>query len=293
MRYDPITNTFDVSEAPADGTLPHVMWHVTDICPLNCGFCFAPKTGVSVDSTKALPIIELLQSLGVQKVDVAGGEPGILAGLPYIITSVRDKGMHCTVTTSGVGRQENINYFVSNISRISRLIISIDGVGAYHDKLRHFAGAWRAATRLIGSVVPDMRKRLVRVNTVVTKPLLTSNGLMPLAEAITTLGIGEWCLIEPHPANAKPTFKEHEITAAEFQDACAQVHRSLPDFKLLVRRRELYSSYWVLHPDGMLRQHSDTPIDGPQIDLLSTPLADIKARISATKTHVPTGRDRA
>lgn len=287
MQYDPITNTFDNAIAPADGTLPHVMWHVTDVCPLKCGFCFSPKTEKSVVLTDIPRIVSRLRALGAQKIDIAGGEPGTFAGLSSIIESVREADMHCTVTTSGVSRRENSSYLASNIRLLSRLIVSIDALEASHDELRNFAGAWKAATKLIASVAPDLRRNLVRVNTVITKPLLTSNGLHPLAEVISRFGIREWCLIEPHPANAKPTFAEHEISGAEFRDSCAQIGSLFPDTELLVRRRELYSSYWVLHPDGMLRQHSEMADDGPGIDLIESPITDIKAQISKTKTKLP------
>ncbi len=292
MQYDPVTNTFDASEAPADGTLPHVMWHVTDVCPLNCGYCFSPKTEASVDSVHALLIVNRLQALGTQKVDIAGGEPGILLGLPSIIELISGSGMHCTVTTSGVGRQENMGYLASNVSRLSRLIISIDAVTSHHDQLRNFPGAWRAATKLVDSVDPNLRKRLVRINTVITEPLLASDGLPLLAEAISGFGIHEWCLIEPHPANAKPRFVEHEIAAAEFQAACALVRSSFPHIKLLVRSRELYSSYWVLHPDGVLRQHSNTSIDREGIALMKLSTEDIRNQISQTKIRLPSKGDR-
>lgn len=287
MQYNPATNTFKKAEATADGTLPHVMWHITDVCPLNCGFCFSPKTEKSTDLTKMPLIVSRLRSLGAQKIDIAGGEPSIFSGLPSIIDSIREADMYCTVTTSGVGRRENINYLASNIQKLSRLIVSIDAAGAHHDKLRKFSGAWNAVSKLVSSITPDLRQRLVRVNTVITKPLLTSDGLQPLAEAISGLDVHEWCLIEPHPANAKPKFMQHEISSTEFEDVCVKIRRSFPNIKLLVRPRELYSSYWVLHPDGMLRQHSGTESDGPEIDLMGSPIASIKAQVSKTKTRLP------
>lgn len=292
MQYNPITNTFDRSEAPTDGTLPHVMWHITDACPLKCGYCFSPKTDKSVDLAKIPVIVSRLRSLGAQKIDIAGGEPGTFAGLTSIIEAIREADMHCTVTTSGVSRRENSSYLASNIRKLSRLIVSIDALEASHDKLRNFVGAWSAATKLIASIDPDLRRNLVRVNTVITKPLLASDGLYQLAEAISKFGIHEWCLIEPHPANAKPKFVEYEISNSEFIDACVRIRDAFPKIKLLSRQRELYSSYWVLHPDGMLRQHTETADDGLEIDFVRNSIADIKAQVSGTKTKLPNQGDQ-
>ncbi|GAB4089092.1 radical SAM protein [Hydrogenophaga soli] len=292
MQYNPITNTFDRSEAPNDGTLPHVMWHITDMCPLNCGYCFSPKTDKRIELSNIPVVVSRLRSLGAQKIDIAGGEPGIFSGLTSVIEAIREADMHCTVTTSGVSRRENSSYLAANIRKLSRLIVSIDALEASHDKLRNFVGAWNAATKLIASIDPDLRRNRVRVNSVITKPLLASDGLYQLAEAISKFGIHEWCLIEPHPANAKPKFVEYEISNGDFIDACARIQDAFPQIKFLTRQRELYSSYWVLHPDGMLRQHSETADDGLEIDLLGSPIVDIKAQVSVTKTKLPNQGDQ-
>ncbi len=112
--YNPLTNEFTGTPEPQPSVLPQVMWHVTDRCPLSCPYCFATKTGEDFSIKKLEETLDLLKLLGVQKVDIAGGEPLVFPHLSRVIESAARAGFALTLTTSGVGPDANSNWLVSN-----------------------------------------------------------------------------------------------------------------------------------------------------------------------------------
>jgi MoaA/NifB/PqqE/SkfB family radical SAM enzyme len=265
------------------------MWHITDICPLKCEYCFSLKTNRSFDINQIDEAVCRLGALQVQKIDIAGGEPLGSPLLQPIVNAIVNAGLYCTLTTSGVGRRHNINFLLDNISGFTRLIVSIDEFGLAHDAIRNHAGSWDAAISLIENISQPERRGHLRVNTVVTRPLLQSNGLTKLASVLSNLAVREWCLIQPHPANKKPNYGMYEITKLEFENAVALAQKvSDSSLKILCRPNNLYSNYWVLHPSGLLQKHSETEIDEHGVPLLETSMPDLIDFVDSLPVSVPT-----
>ena len=83
MKYNPATNSF-IGYPDDSSELLQVMWHITSQCNLNCMFCFNDKTVRNVDLYNRFSfnsIASILKSIGVQKVDISGGEPLVFIGL--------------------------------------------------------------------------------------------------------------------------------------------------------------------------------------------------------------------
>ncbi len=289
-RYDPVENVFHGPMAAAIGCIPHVMWHITDVCPLSCGYCFAPKTESSLAPELITDMARKLADLGVQKVDISGGEPLSVTILPQTLLAAAGHGIYSTLTTSGVGRHDNVEWLARNMSLLSRLIVSIDAPDApRHNQLRRSTMAWRGLNNLLDRIPAGEKARALRVNTVVTRAFFEGNWIEQMVSLIAAVRPMEWCLIQPHPANRKPTFGEYDISDEQFKAVVSDAFRLALDVKVLTRDRTLYSTYWSLQPSGVLRQHTDGVDDQNTIDLVGTELADVLTLLSTTQTRLPHG----
>lgn len=260
------------------------MWHVTDRCPLRCPYCFASKTELETDVTKLKRIIAIFKALGVQKVDIAGGEPLVWADLPHAAEALADGGFALTLTTSGVGTEANRRWIVERARLFTRIIVSIDApTEAEHDALRKFPGAFAAARTLVEHLHKSEYVH-VRVNTVLVRPMNDEGNLRRLALTIAAMRPQEWCIIQPHPANQKPDFKLFALNSPAFVDAAATLVAIAHSDKLTIgriisRTADDYAGYWVLYPDGFLKRHTTGPNDCAEMPILETSLGPMIATI--------------
>jgi len=227
-------------------------------------------------------------AIGVQKVDVSGGEPLAYDFLEETCVALWSKGIHTTLTTSGVGKNKNKEFVSRNAARFARVIFSLDGYGEDHDAIRRKKGAWRDAIDLANAIHPADRKKLCRVNTVITKPYYENKWGQKLAPAIDLLGIKEWCLIQPHPANQKQEYFEYALDYASFLSAVDESRRGISNVEIITRDNTLYSTYWNIQPNGVLQQHTDGSTDEKSVSLISNDLNTIVTAIEKTSTIVPT-----
>lgn len=264
------------------------MWHVTDVCPLRCPYCFSRKTEEESPGDKAVRIAAILRQLGVQKVDIGGGEPLVYEYLPCAVAAVRANQMFCTITTSGVGRRSNIDFLKTEPSSFTRIILSLDAYAGNHDKLRGYNGAWASVNNLLESLDDSVRRKLVRINTVVTNSGEFTADLEMLADFVLSQEVREWCLIQPHPANKKPGFESFAVEENEF-DAIVEKASKLMDSRtsLIKRKNSLYSDYWVLHPSGMLQKHSSGPDDCIGANINETGLETLISLVRASHASAP------
>lgn len=290
FKYNPLTNEFQATSDQSIPTLPQVMWHITDRCPLSCPYCFATKTGEDAAIEKAHEILKVLEVLGVQKIDIAGGEPLVFPYLPQLIEAARQAGFALTITTSGAGLDQNREWLVHNAQLFSRVIVSVDGATKErHDQLRGRIGTFEQVADIL-TRIQKAGECPVRLNTVVVRSALAS--AQCLAELVSGLRPAEWCLIQPHPANKKEHFDSHSITSNEFDHFVTQVRKivdqgTLTVGRIISRTASNYSGYWVLYPDGMLRRHTDGTQDRPGFPLTMAALSSIRAAITAYGVTVP------
>jgi molybdenum cofactor biosynthesis enzyme MoaA len=262
IAYDAANNSFTTDSA--HDSIPNLMWHVTDKCPLRCPYCFALKTGLETPRHLIASRIERIAKLGTLKIDISGGEPLVYPWLPELCHAISQSELYQTLTTSGIGTNKNRDFVMSNLHLFTRILVSIDAPSAHeHDQLRG-PGAFEAALSLIQHVRTLAPEKL-RVNTVVTSSFSSNSWANKLAN---TLGdISEWCLIQPHPANKKERYPAFALDDGDFDQVVEEAQKSFRGNRLLIRRRKQYSSYWSLQPNGILCQHSDTDCDRIQFSI--------------------------
>ncbi len=139
-----------------------VLINITDICDARCVMCNIWKNQVRHDSF--LPA-ELLQSLHpVASVSLAGGEPFLHKGVVDLVRVIHQHNPRAKIVfTSNGFRTDAIVEKAREIAKIHphvQVTISLDGIGAVHDRVRGIPGAWDKVNRtfdLLGEA--GIRKR--------------------------------------------------------------------------------------------------------------------------------------
>jgi molybdenum cofactor biosynthesis enzyme MoaA len=264
------------------------MWHITDVCPLRCPYCFSPKTEQTVLTEAIDSILTIFEKLGVQKIDIGGGEPLVYRHLPMLIEKIRAQGIYCTLTTSGVGRRENLELLPSLTPHFTRLIVSLDAYGDAHNRLRGNANAWKSVNSIVQQLDEATRRQKLRINTVATSSFEFESSFEQLAKWVDQSGVREWCLIQPHPANQKVTYEDYQLSERQFEVVVQRARDLLEsEVELIVRKSSLYSDYWVLHPSGLLQKHTTGAVDGVGIDVALSNIEDITALILSSGASAP------
>ena len=253
LQYDPVSNSF-WGDSQFSNCLAQVMWHITNQCNLNCKFCFSKF--LRNDTSALTPNlvdqnIQLFKKLGVLKLDISGGEPLLVQELPYIVDACQNADIAMTLTTSGMGNPDNLNWLMKNWDKFSRVIVSLDGPESIHNVLRGSKNAYHTLISFYQSL-KDCGCDRIRINTVVTKQLRECQDTM--TDLILSLNPMEWCCIEPHPANKVSTFDEVAISHAEFLAFSQKCEIKMADSAIhyTTRTKKDYSSYWTLYPNQLI-----------------------------------------
>lgn len=294
IKYDSVTNEFFHLLNGEDNKvvlLPQIIWHITDRCYLNCPYCFATKTGKETEVGKLNEILELYKILGVQKVDIAGGDPMTYSNLNVICENLYNNGFAQTITTSGVGKKELIDWLIENGNMFSRIIISVDGSTPEEHNLLRGKGVYEKLLFLINQLKEKQYNNL-RINTVITQHFLKAENCEKIVHLIKEINPVEWCLIQTHPANKKEEYDKHAINNETFENIVSLIknhaeNEFIRKIQITERRANNYAKYWVLYPDGKLRQHSESSNDQYNFDFSRDNLNEIIDAIEDSGVWVP------
>lgn len=258
--YDSNTNSFSGTSQNIK-LLGQVMWHITDKCLLNCAICFTK--GMRIHHTEVpfediQSCVLLLKKLGVQKIDISGGEPLLYAHLPFLVEQCVLQSIAVTITTSGMGSIENAEWVAKHHHLFSRVIVSLDGPKDVHNKLRGSDHAYWGVDRFC-SLLHRYKAPNVRINTVLTKECIALTVCDELCKLICTICPREWCLIEPFPINKTDAFASLTVEKSEYEEFYARSILLIKESKIQIIRRVNvdYGSYWALYPDGYLYYSHD------------------------------------
>jgi molybdenum cofactor biosynthesis enzyme MoaA len=289
-KYDSNNNKFDIIENQNVLTLPQIIWHIIDFCPLKCPYCFSTKDNPPIKICEINSYINIFKKLGVQKIDISGGEPLQYKYLSTIIDKLYDSSIYFTLTSSGCGLIENINYLINNASKFSRLIFSIDGPDPNtHDALRGKDGLFNSLLSII-SVIKKEHRNKIRINTVITKLFLEQDYCTKMVETINGINPAEWCLIQPHPANKKNNYEEYSVSLLEFQGIIGIIKgmNVSSQVKVLTRYADNYSNYWVLYPNRVIKKHTENALDKYEIPFIDENIGSILDEVSSNNLWLPT-----
>ncbi|MEN6463783.1 MAG: 12,18-didecarboxysiroheme deacetylase [Syntrophaceae bacterium] len=129
---------------------PVVVWNVTRRCNLRCVHCYSSSRNIEytgeLDTAEGKTLITDLAKFGSPVVLLSGGEPLIRPDIEDLARFAVDKGMRVVISTNGTLITEK-NAAVFRDIGLSYAGISLDGIGATHDKFRGEKGAFEAAVR--------------------------------------------------------------------------------------------------------------------------------------------------
>ena len=129
---------------------PVVVWNVTRRCNLKCVHCYSSSQNIHYDdeltTEEARTLIDDLALFGSPVVLFSGGEPFMRKDLPELVRYAVDRGMRAVVSTNGtlITKEQARLYGTIGLSYVG---VSIDGIGAVHDRFRGVEGAFQAALK--------------------------------------------------------------------------------------------------------------------------------------------------
>ena len=129
---------------------PVVVWNVTRRCNLRCVHCYSSSRDLEypgeMDTAEGKALITDLAQFGCPVVLLSGGEPLIRPDLEELARFAAGKGMRVVISTNGtlITREKAAVFRDIGLSYVG---ISLDGIGATHDKFRGENGAFAAAVR--------------------------------------------------------------------------------------------------------------------------------------------------
>ena len=127
---------------------PIVVWNLTRRCNLYCAHCYAdatdkPQPG-EMTTAEGRRLIDDLADFGVPVLLFSGGEPLLREDLFTLAAYAAGKGIRCVLSTNGTLITSEVATRI-NAAGFSYVGVSLDGVGAVHDKIRGKKGAFEEA----------------------------------------------------------------------------------------------------------------------------------------------------
>ena len=131
---------------------PVVIWNLIRRCNLTCMHCYSTSADRDfdgeLDTREAQAVMRDLRGFGVPVLILSGGEPLLRKDIFTLSHEARELGFYVALSTNGTLIDD------SNIDQIAGagydyVGISIDGIGATHDRFRRMEGAFDASMRAI------------------------------------------------------------------------------------------------------------------------------------------------
>lgn len=167
---------------------------VTGRCNLSCVMCYrdttAPEGEPTTDELRSL--VRRLTAIGVHEIRFTGGEPTVRPDLPALIDEALARSLYVSLGTNGVwgeGMAEELLH-----RSVGRYLVSLDGPEEVNDALRG-PGAFARTVATVDRLVAAGRR--LRVNTVITRPLLPV--LPDFMQWLAGRGVRHLSLIAPRP----------------------------------------------------------------------------------------------
>lgn len=188
--------------------------HVTDRCNLRCSYCYLPHVHEDMSMETAQAAIQsIIRSAKIHsyhrvKLKYAGGEP--LIRFPFILqlheyarlqTEENGLNLEAVALSNGTLLTDEIAHALASLN--IRLMISLDGLGNYHDSQRSYAGGEGSFAEVSKGIGCALSNGLTP-NISITVSAKTINGLPNLLE---------WVLKKELPFNLN-FYRENELSAS-------------------------------------------------------------------------------
>jgi len=124
-------------------------------CNLKCSFCYASSTSTAkrsyeLKTDEIFNIISQAKNMGVNDIDLTGGEPLLHPDILKIVKEIHNQGLLLTIQTNATLIEENLDLidYLKSITDDVRVFVSINGGTAKtHDELYGVKGAFDKAVK--------------------------------------------------------------------------------------------------------------------------------------------------
>ncbi len=127
---------------------PVVIWNLIRRCNLNCKHCYALSTDVDfageLSTDQVYDVMDELKRSRVPVLILSGGEPLLRPDIFDISRRAKSMGFYVALSTNGVLIDAPMADRIAEIG-YDYLGISLDGIGAVHDRFRRHDGAYAAS----------------------------------------------------------------------------------------------------------------------------------------------------
>jgi heme d1 biosynthesis radical SAM protein NirJ len=127
---------------------PVVIWNLIRRCNLNCKHCYSLSTDVDfpgeLSTEEVFTVMDDLKAFGVPVLILSGGEPLLRPDIFEISRRAKGLGFYVGLSTNGTLIDRAMSERIAAVG-YDYVGISLDGIGAVHDRFRRQAGAYEAA----------------------------------------------------------------------------------------------------------------------------------------------------
>lgn len=214
---------------------------VTNQCPLSCLHCCCssgPRETIGPGTEAWVKVIRDAAKLGVQRIDITGGEPFLRSDLNVIVNQIASYGMHYEIQSTWIPK-DSLLVFENRTN-----VISLDGLERNHDYYRGNGSFKRAIDNLEKLI---SQKAAVRITTVVTNK--NQEDIEPLIELSGKLGVNIHAFFCFSPIGRGAQIADDWITPSDHVAIGDRVHQFL---KTTVSQlpSKVYFQIGYSRPDG-------------------------------------------
>jgi len=242
-------------------------WHITARCNYKCEFCFARTIRPEVrDQKQQERIMKILAEEGIEKLNIVGGEPQLHPDIMRILKMADDYGFTTTMQTNGSLLTEE------NTAEISKYLdwigVSIDsGIERTELLLGRGNGRHVETVRRACSYIHANGLKL-KMNTTLT----SLNWNEDMHQIVKELNPDRWKVFRMLMVRGENDGAEHLCPTDEQFRSFVKRHSSImlgsgskPVFEDC---NDMYGSYLMLSPDGMIQSNKNKTIEFYPIELV-------------------------
>ena len=211
---------------------PVVVWALTRACNLRCVHCYASASPHAapdeLTQEEAIALLDDVKAFGVPAVLFSGGEPLVRPDALELIGYARSIGLNCTLSTNGVMIDEPMADRLGEIG-LRYVGISLDGIGARHDKLRGRRGAFEGTL----AAIDRCRARGIKVGVRFTVHAMNESELEQMFDLCAAHDVQRLCIYHLAYAGRGEAMQKVDLTAHQT--------RGVVD-RIFARTRECYET---------------------------------------------------
>ncbi|MGD6851160.1 MAG: viperin family antiviral radical SAM protein [Candidatus Bathyarchaeia archaeon] len=230
-------------------------WHITTRCNYNCKFCFSQELGPEITTIdEAHRILSLLKNLGIEKLNLVGGEPLLHPLFFEIVKAAKNKGFVTSLVSNG--------YYL-NEAKLVEFSPFLDWIGLSVDsslevvetRLGRGRGQHISNIMYLSDKINQLGIKL-KINTTVTR----LNWLEHMQPLVKSLKPRRWKVFQVLHITGQNDQYFNELSITDQQFSCFKSLNQEPIngcTTVFENNHEMIGSYFMVSPDGQAMSNID------------------------------------